>query len=151
MDIEEFNSYIEGLPAQISAAVPTIVAETAVAYFKNAFSVKGFDGNPWIAGKPKRTGSLLVQSGNLMNSIRPAEVSPDRVVISAGNSQIPYAQVHNEGFSGPVNIPAHVRKGKTVKTHTRQMNIPKRTFMDESSQLNEQINERITGFLDTIL
>ena len=151
MNIEEFNAYVQKIPEQINAVIPGIVAETAVIYYKNAFTIKGFDGNPWVAGKPERRGSLLVQSGNLQNSIRPSEVSPDRVVISAGNALTPYAQVHNEGFSGEVNIPVHIRKGSNVKAHTRRMNIPKRTFMAESEQLNNRIKEAIDGVLDTIL
>ena len=93
MDLEEFLDYLKALPEKILSTAPAIVSETAVEYYKERFAVKGFDGSPWIPGRPKKSGSLLVQSGNLMNSIRPAYVGPDKVVISAGNAQVPYAEV----------------------------------------------------------
>ena len=145
---------------------PAIVSETAVEYYKERFAVKGFDGSPWIPGRPKKSGSLLVQSGNLMNSIRPAYVGPDKVVISAGNAQVPYAQVHNEGFEGDVAIQSYVRstKGKankkkadagdapgTVKAHTRHMNIPKRQFMGYSRDMADRIKKRLDEAIDGIL
>ena len=100
------------------------------------------------------TGSLLIDSGALVNSIRPAVITPQRVVISAGNEKVDYAQVHNEGFKGIVPVPAHTRKTKRkdvpVKAHTRKTNIPKREFMGDSEELNEQIHARIEGYIDSL-
>ena len=77
-----------------------------------------------------------------------------RVVISAGNEKVDYAQVHNEGFKGIVPVPAHTRKTKRkdvpVKAHTRKTNIPKREFMGDSEELNEQIHARIEGYIDSL-
>ena len=166
MDIDEFKNYLKALPEKILSTAPAIVSETAVEYYKERFAVKGFDGSPWIPGRPKKSGSLLVQSGNLMNSIRPAYVGPDKVVISAGNAQVPYAQVHNEGFEGDVAIQSYVRstKGKankkkadagdapgTVKAHTRHMKIPKRQFMGYSRDMADRIKKRLDEAIDGIL
>lgn len=156
MDIKELNKYLQSLPEEIMEDAADIVAETATAYYKGTFRTKEFDGNPWVQPKvPKRTGSLLIDSGELVNSIRPAIVTPQRVVVSAGNSKVDYAQVHNEGFKGTVTVPAHVRKTKKwgdvkVKEHNRQVNIPQREFAGDSNELNEQIHARIEGYIDSL-
>ena len=141
MNIKELNNYLQSLPEEIISDAAEIVAETATEYYKSAFKKKAFDGNPWTPAKaPKTTGSLLIDSGALVNSIRPAVITPQRVVISAGNEKIDYAQVHNEGFKGIVPVPAH----------TRKTNIPKREFMGDSEELNEQIHARIEGYIDSL-
>ncbi len=157
MNLKELSRYLQSLPDKILPEAADIVAETATEYYKDAFRVKGFDGNPWAPAKhPKRTGSLLIDSGNLLNSIRPAVVTPGRVVISAGNSKVPYAAVHNEGYHGTVCVPAHTRRvkktGKThdVAAHTRIANFVERRFMGDSSELNQRIHDRIEGFLSSL-
>ena len=169
MNIKELNNYLQSLPEEIISDAAEIVAETATEYYKSAFKKKAFDGNPWTPAKaPKTTGSLLIDSGALVNSIRPAVITPQRVVISAGNEKVDYAQVHNEGFKGIVPVPAHTRKTKRkdvpvkahtrktkrkdvpVKAHTRKTNIPKREFMGDSEELNEQIHARIEGYIDSL-
>ena len=167
MDIDEFKNYLKALPEKILSTAPAIVSETAVEYYKERFAVKGFDGSPWIPGRPKKSGSLLVQSGNLMNSIRPAYVGPDKVVISAGNAQVPYAKVHNEGFEGDVAVKSYVRSTKkgqaskkekdagdapgTVKAHTRHMKIPQRQFMGDARELSDRIKDRLNAAISSIL
>lgn len=129
-----------------------IIAETATEYFKQRFSDKDFDSNPWNTDtkKVKTTGSLLVDSGAMLNSIRPAIVSKTEVVISAGDSKVDYAQVHNEGFVGNVTVPAHTRKGHAVKSHTRAVNIPQRQFMGNAKELVTDIMKRIEGYIRSI-
>jgi phage gpG-like protein len=156
MTIDELEKYFEQLPDQILDNVPDIVAETATEYFKQRFTEKSFDKNPWAAAKvPKHTGSLLVESGNLLNSIKPSEITREHVVISAGNEKVEYAKVHNEGFTGQVTIPAHTRSTKhgsvNVRQHTRMQNIPQRQFMGYASELMEKIRERIDSLLNEIL
>ena len=140
MNIKELNNYLQSLPEEIISDAAEIVAETATEYYKSAFKKKAFDGNPWTPA--------------LVNSIRPAVITPQRVVITAGNEKIDYAQVHNEGFKGIVPVPAHTRKTKRkdvpVKAHTRKTNIPKREFMGDSEELNEQIHARIEGYIDSL-
>lgn len=159
MDISQFTDFLRGLPDQLLDDASEVVADTAQEYFKESFTRKAFDGNPWEAARrPKRTGSLLIDSGALLNSIRPVVVTPERVVISAGNDKVTYASVHNEGFIGSVPVPAHLREapknsGKfyDVRAHTRHVNIPQRQFMGDSRELADIIHERISGLLDTLL
>ena len=77
-----------------------IVSESAVETYKDAFRLKAWDGTPWAALSPGYNpgyGEMMVRDTNLVNSIRPTVEEPDRVIISAGNSKVPYARIHNEG------------------------------------------------------
>lgn len=140
-------------------AVPDLVAELAVDYFKERFRYKEFDGTPWPGpgnGYKRTNGSLLVDTGHLLNSIRPTEVSAHKVVISAGNQNVLYARAHNEGFSGSVVVKTHERtskKGKqyVVKQHTRKAFLPQRQFMGESRELNTLLKKDIEQLFKTVI
>jgi phage gpG-like protein len=126
---------------------------------------------PWKRRKPvkgesrKRSGrGILVDSGRLKNSPRTISVTSKSATIG---TDVPYAQVHNEGYKGTVNVPSHTRgpvrvrshrrDGKRIKAHTRdahqvqsfsrKMNMPQRQFMGESDALNKQIERRLTAEL----
>lgn len=155
MTFNELGNYFNTLADEISEEVPDIIAETATEYYKERFSKKAWDGNPWeTADTPKNTGSLLVDSGALVNSIQPSYVGTDKVVISAGNEKVDYAQAHNEGFKGTVTIPAHTRNTRrgpqNVSSHTRRMNIKQRQFMGESKELAIQMKQRIENYLRSL-
>ena len=180
MTFDELADYISQIPEMIQEYVPEIVAETAVEYFKGSFDRKAFDGNPWQeAKKPRPNGSLLVDSGTLVNSIEPTLISAEKVVISAGHTKAPYAKAHNEGFNGVANVkpftrnsksrtvdvPEYTRRGKvvpahkwdipggeqSVRAHNVNMNLPKRQFMGHSEELNLIIKDRIDKLLNSKL
>jgi phage gpG-like protein len=155
MTLQNLEQYFATLPDKILPDAAHIVAETATEYFKQSFTRKGFDGNPWAAARtPKKRGSLLIDSGALMNSIRPLEVSKSRVVIAAGNAKVTYARVHNEGFNGTVSVPAHIRKTKkgsvSVTAHTRTAHIIQRQFLGDAEELNKKIKERLVGYINSV-
>lgn len=139
--------------------LPEVMAEEVVEYSRTRFSEKAFDGKPWkpVSSKYKpRRGTLMVRSGALLNSIRVAQVTPNKVVISAGNSKVTYAQAHNEGFTGSVVVPAHVRrtkKGKTVqvKAHKRMMRIPQRQFLGACPELERILKREAEALFKSIL
>ena len=150
--MQNIEQEIAAMMDEICEESAEIIAEEATEYFKERFTEKEWDGTPWPPAKsPKRSGSLLVKSSDLLNSIRPTEVTKDRVMITAGNQKVTYAQVHNEGFSGKVNVDAFTRnvKGKTqqVRAHTRNTTIPKRQYMGET----EELDERILGRIETLI
>ena len=152
----KIDKLLENRLEEIMQGTAEIVAETAVEYFQNTFRDKAFDGNPWVPPRvPKRSGSLLVQSGALLNSIRPVLVSPERIVIAAGNEKVDYAQVHNEGFNGSVTVPAHIRHTRsgdhTVRQHTRRVNIPQRQFMGDARELENELQKRIEAYAEALL
>lgn len=152
----EIDKLLENRMEEIMRGTAEIVAETSVEYFQDAFRHKAFDGNPWAPPRvPKRSGSLLVQSGALLNSIRPVLVSPERIVIAAGNEKVDYAQVHNEGFTGTVTVPAHIRHTRrgdqTVRQHTRSVNIPQRQFIGDARELETELQKRIEAYVESVL
>lgn len=156
MDFNDLINYFTSLPDQVLDETSKIVSETAVKYYKERFRAKEFDGNPWAPARvPRRNGSLLIDSGEMQNSIRPAYVGRDKVIISAGNEKVNYAQVHNEGYTGPVNVPAHIRHTKkwgdvNVKDHTRNTNIPRRQFMGQSDELADKIHTLLQDYINTL-
>ena len=76
MNIKELEAYLSSLPDKVMGDAAEIVAETATEYFKETFRKKAFDGNPWTPARTaKRRGSLLIESGAMMNSIRPLVVT----------------------------------------------------------------------------
>jgi len=180
MTFEDLGQYFHDLPEKIADAVPDIVAETAVEYFKESFDKKSFDGNPWEPAKnPRTNGSLLVDSGALVNSIEPSLISREKVIISAGVKKAPYAKAHNEGFNGPVQVapftrvtksrtvevPQYSRNGKVIAAHdwtlpggpqsvkgfTKQANVPQRQFMGPAKELAFRLYARIEDYLKSIL
>lgn len=155
MNLRELEAYLSSLPDKVMGDTAEIVAETATEYFKETFRKKAFDGNPWTPAKTaKRRGSLLIDSGAMMNSIRPLVITPHRVVIAAGNQKVTYARAHNEGYDGEVQVPAHTRRTKKgdvpVRAHTRTAHIPQRQFMGDSEELNKQIKERIENYIKSL-
>ena len=156
MDTKELEKYLRSLPDRILPEAAETVAETATEYYRETFRKKAFDGNPWAPARvQKRTGSLLIDSGAMMNSIRASHVSPEKVVISAGNEKVDYAAVHNEGYSGPVTVPVHTRRtGKygnvKVRQHTRNVSIPQRQFLGNSDELNDMIHDRIEKYIESL-
>lgn len=145
----------------LQVVVPRIIAEKATEFYKQRFTVKADVNNrPWPPARhPPTRGSLLVRSGNLMASVRPSRVTPQRVVISAGSQQVPYAAVHNEGATLTVPVTRDMRKfawamkyktgddrwkglALTKKRYLR-INIPKRQFMGHSIVLRKLLIDSI--------
>lgn len=153
----QIEAEIAEMMDEICEGSADIIAEEATEYFKERFEEKEWDGTEWPpAKKPERRGSLMQRSNSLLNSIRPTEVTNTKVVITAGDNQkVTYAQVHNEGFEGDVDVNAFSRvvKGKAqqVKAHTRHMKIPKRQFMGHTDELDERIHSRIETYIKSII
>lgn len=174
---KDIDSYFKSLSEKIRKQVPNVVAETATEYFKQRFSTKEWDGTPWPQTKKVvRRGSLLVRSSKLVNSIRPTAVTSTVVRLGAGNSKVPYAQVHNEGGVTHPKVTPAMRKwawaqyykagggkkdGKTdpkeagmfkrlalTKKKQLTITIAKRQFMGKSERLNAKIFERIKSIID---
>jgi phage gpG-like protein len=121
--------------------LPDWAGREAVNFYKDSFTRQAYIDNKvskWAkrAGKqPKKSRAILVQSGALRRSLR-YKVSGNRIVVF---TDVPYAQVHNEGqqVTGTQSVGSFARKGKsgkkhTVKAHSRTRNfkMPQRQFMD---------------------
>ncbi len=164
-DFTQFLDRVKDDIAEFPMDVASIIAETATEYFKGSFQRKAFDGAGWKR-TDKGTGSTLVSSGNLMNSIRPSEVRPKRVTISAGNEHVGYARLHNEG--GEITVTKAMKKffwamyykyggrgreaerwkSYALKKEGSVIRIPQRQFMGESSEMFDQISKRITTYIE---
>lgn len=145
--------------------LPRLAGVEAVAFFKNRFRTQDWIDNtsqPWKDRKRQSSTrrGILVNSGRLKRSIRVIRTSNDSVLIG---TDVPYAQIHNEGgrVKGVANISAHKRKAHTrrrkgrretveahrVKAHTRKVNfmMPKRQFMGASAVLDKKIERTLTA------
>lgn len=114
--------------------------------FDRNFERKGFFGRKWPPRKfHNNRGSVLMQSGKLRRSIH-AQVRGTAVVFT---SAVPYAAVHNEGWSGTRR--AHTRriKSKDKKTVITQhvkahhVTIPERRFIGDAPEVRKAVEEII--------
>jgi phage gpG-like protein len=147
MTPEEFIQRLQTIDAGLMPQIAQIIAETATEYFKASFSRKAFDRQPWRRTQ-KTTGSTLIESGNLMNSIRPIMRTAEKIIIAAGNEKVAYARVHNEG--GVQYVRPHSRtsrKGKKYQVKGYGYHAWKRQFMGNSMEMFDLINKRINIFL----
>ena len=131
--------------------LPQRAAVVAVNFSKERFVRKNWvDTSPqaWPKRKAKGRGSLMIRTGRLKRSIRKLVVTNDFILLG---TDVPYAQVHNEGGSikKTVSVRRHERKisrGQAkVKAHSRNMNlkIPKRQFIGNSAILRRRIERLI--------
>jgi phage gpG-like protein len=172
-DISEFIDKLEALNRVFHTA-PAKIGELAVNFSKERFRTRDWLDNtsqPWPAlkrkrkssgksGKARKNQTPLVDTGRLKHSIRKIYVDQNIVIIG---TDVPYAQLHNEGgeINKTVEIRAHERKEHKVKehmvkernvkehmvkkhrvkAHMRKMNlkVPARKFMGESEELNKKI------------
>lgn len=150
------EEYIENATDEVIEVCEQTIAAVAGDYFQKRFVEKEFDGKPWpLAQNPARRGMELIKTGNLRNSLL-VEREPGKVIISFGKEPVVnYAQVHNEGFDGEVDVKAFTRivKGKQqeVQSHTRHMRIPKRQFLGESKALEEILHSELEATAAEIL
>lgn len=124
------------------------------------------DGTPWApwstdyAKTRHGNQSLLQGDGDLLDSI---EYQVQRNSVRVG-SALAYAGVHQDGFSGTVQVPAHLRRitqafGKalafpvyqSVGSFTRQMEIPQREFLGLSSDNQTELLAVIGDFWQDVM
>jgi phage gpG-like protein len=160
--------------------LPNRIGNLALKHFLQSFRTQGFT-NRTLAAWPstakkkntpgKKSTGILIGSGALRASGHVVQADMNHISIGFGNQKVPYAQTHNEGFTGTVTVKQHertkiirarvrgafagtARRNKTriveisgaahvVKSHTRSMKLPRRQFMGISTHLNEQIDNTI--------
>lgn len=150
---------------------PELAAIEAVNFSKERFVRKNWVDKgveAWKARKPSpewhsdeqkkaaSRGSLMVKSGRLKRSIRKTAVTRNSVTIG---TDVPYAQIHNEGgiIKQNITIKAHSRKRKgrseNVKEYKRkrQFKIPQRQFIGESAILLRRIERLVQREITNIL
>ena len=145
---------IERAIAEALRGMPEQIGMMAVNFTKQRFVDQNWlytSPQPWKkrsrnrrGGKARQRGAVLVDSGRLKRSIRIIKTTLDTVTIG---TDVPYAQVHNDGFDGKQYVKAHTRKGRTVKAHRRKMKMPKRQFLGSSAALTREIEKFIVESL----
>lgn len=143
-----------------------IIVETATEHYKQCFTAKAWEGVPWPEAKnPPSRGSLMVRSGALVSTIRPARVTPTEATIRAGSPRVPYARIHNEGGTIKQTPTPKQRRFLWAKAHaageipatdgklgnwnkaaiSKELNIPipQRQFIGKSAALNRKIIARL--------
>ena len=114
----------------------------------------------------KLTGQALnVRTGRLRRSIHPELTSSPTDVTGIVGTNVVYAAVHEYGFSGTETVKAHLRtikqawghaiepKQVNVRTHSRQVNIPERSFLrstlnEQSSQILQDLTKAVDDAID---
>lgn len=145
---------------KLEKAIPDILRELAIearVYFDKSWADKGFTDTNLTPWKPvlDKNGEVkerpLVDTGALRRSLR-TEVSQNVATIF---TEIPYAQIHNEGgkVAYTANVREHTRKGSKVKAHTRTVDhdMPQRQFMGPSATLDKQLEKIITDRINYII
>ena len=151
--------------------LPKLAGVVAVNFSKERFRSQNWIDNtskPWQARKRLDKGKrgALIKSGRLKRSIRLISTTQNSATIG---SDVPYAQIHNEG--GRVNVTQNVsshnrkahsrrRKGRNesvkahqVQAHSRKVNftMPQRQFLGNSTVLDRQIEQTLTAELIRVM
>lgn len=154
--------------AEVNKSLTRKAGGMILEFFKGSFRRQGWwNGRKkkWADRKGKKRRNkgraILVKSGRLRRSIRVINAVQGKVTVG---TDVPYAQIHNEGgeYTSTQNVSshsrkAHGRKGYTtrdgrkvkrgtvqehvVKSHsrTRKVSMPKRQFMGTSAALERQL------------
>ncbi len=157
-------SDLKNILQRIKNEVPNKVAQAVQNHFLDNFKKESFDGQAWQKRKNQDEGrNLLVKSGALRKSIRIARATWQKIVIA---SDVPYAQIHNEGGITHPTVTPKMRafawqkykqtgqsKWKAIaltKKSKLTVPIPKRQFMGMDNGLNAKINTEIKNTLNRI-
>lgn len=100
----------------------------------------------WPEPKIKIGGKTLMRqgfAGGLAGSIS-YKAFVDKVIL--GTNKV-YAAIHQFGFKGLQKVKAHMRKGKKVKAHTREMNMPAREYLMLQGEDWVEIKETLNDFI----
>lgn len=166
-DFETLRRKIAAASERMRLNGTRIIAETATEYYKQRFTDKEWNGTPWPEAKnPPSRGSLMVRSGTLVSTIRPARVTPTEATIRAGSPRVPYARIHNEGgtvtqkptpkqrrflwaqayAAGTDGEPAPRWKYAAISKELT-IPIPQRRFIGKSVELNRRIVTRLAALI----
>lgn len=149
---KSFAAIVDDVTRAINA-MPARVGTCAVNFSKQRFIQQNWHDTtpePWKprsrtrrGGERRQSGAILVDSGRLKRSIRVVSADSNRVIIG---TDVPYAEIHNEGLDGEVSVRKHSRRSRKgrlhiVKAHKRRVHMPQRRFLGESQALATQLEE----------
>jgi phage gpG-like protein len=116
---DEFAGQMQAMPSEVDKAMSRALlraGQTVSKFWKLHLS------------GPAGPARLGIGTGALRRSITVGKVEGDQLRVG---TSLPYAAIHEFGFSGAVNVSAHLRKTRSglavpVRAHVRQMNMPMR-------------------------
>jgi phage gpG-like protein len=177
-DVSEFSKivqqHLDQLNDLVNNRMPVYAGRIAKSHFQDNFRQSGFINNglqPWQPAKRqigKGTqagyGTLLSGRNHLFSSI---QYIPHHAAVMITNP-VPYAITHNEGFHGTEYVRPFTRKSRlaslslkgrksakggivNVRGFSRHMNIPKRQFIGESTELTKKINDKFDEEIKKII
>lgn len=163
MNTENFGSSLKSKTAALQqymrADAPKMASAKILRFIDGNFRAQGWQGKTFKPWRPnKRKGTILIKKGHLRRSFKSTPIN-EGMVRTWSSSR--YAKIHNNGFNGTINIPAHERRkltvakietgkytkaGKerqktvhnvtgttTVRSHTRRVNVARRQMMPTST------------------
>lgn len=135
-------STLEQIQAGVKATIqqlPLVLGNAAVNWVKDSFTQQGwrgatFEGWKAVKNEKRKAAAILIKTGRLRRSIRIVKMNASSVSIG---SDVPYAEVHNDGFNGSVSVSAHSRNkyGKAKATSLKTKRQQSITFIDKTSQI----------------
>lgn len=163
-DLDQFRAALPGALRRMGGRIFVRIGASATSQFMQ-------DAGPSASPRsPSDSGPLRIVTGRLARSltgaatqrvgresIRRIEISGNRMTIAIG-TRVPYAGVHEDGFDGPVKVPAHQRTitqawGRPitptvvqVKGHERRMKMPKRSYLGPAVRAQTPYIERTARF-----
>lgn len=169
MDFKEFENTVVKMAEQVKASqkmvLPQLIESAALEFVDDNFRNQSWEGQAWEPSK----GTILVKSGALKRGFEGFS-SPGQVRII---NELPYAIVHNNGFTGEVDVPEHTRgiytkvgsgkftkKGKErlitkktgsgkVRAHKKKMNIKRRQFAPTEGSQSPTLNKTVTTIISS--
>lgn len=171
-DIKKFETEFTNL---LHKQLPIILANYTANFFKENFRRQGWAGKSFKAWKNTKSKSqkfghssgILIGTGNLKKSIRTNSVSSNGFRIIAGNQNVPYASVHNDGGTVNPKVTEQSRKffwymfKKTGDIMWKKMaltkkskftvRIPQRQFIGESEVLNKELQKLISKKINQLI
>lgn len=155
IEIDHFQTHISKLKERMSDLKPFF--RDIAALIENQ-SRRSFDtetspsGDKWKPShrKIKKGGKTLTESGHLVGSLN-YRYGENFAVIGVNR---PYAGIHQFGGQYSIKVPAHKRqvaawktkKQVYVRTHTKNINMPKRAYLPNQSQIKWEQVEEIFNF-----
>lgn len=189
INLEALKSFEKQLK-QVLNAMPAVIGQAAVNYFQenitkrqglpNGGSLQRFKGRVFENSR-SRGQSILNDTGNMVDSIKIISRSQNNVNVGIRASEIPYAEVHQQGGrisvtdkmrkffwakyyqhaasagrnrgkrSAPTNKEASFWKAMALKKVNTTINIPKRQFMDMTPDLDKAILRVIKTEMNQII
>ena len=184
MNPEDFSRVLQRKSKELKnyteTQFPAKAGNITMRFVNGNFRAQGFQGATFKKWKTtKRGGTTLVKTGKL----RAATFYTTQIGQITIKNHMPYAKIHNEGFKGSVSIKAHTRNKytktkigtgkftstgrerqktvsmktgqKSVKSHSRKMNIAQRQFIptaaNPSPVLNRAILREVVRDIDQLL